>query len=92
MMHHLTTLIKLINFLNAKDLLFKARATLGTAAVLILSVIAALAGVPMSVCLVILMLAPVVTIVGYEIHGHQHQSAMLTADAAKGVNIKALES
>lgn len=71
---------------------FHIRLLLGTAAVLILSVIAALAGVPMSMCLVILMLAPVVTIVGYEIHGHQHQSAMLTADATKDVNIKALES
>lgn len=71
---------------------FHIRLLLGTAAVLVLAVIAALVGVPMSACLIILMLAPVVTIVGYEIHGHQHQSTMLAANAVKGANVKALDS
>lgn len=60
---------------------FHTRLLLGTAAVLVTSVLAALAGVDMAVCLIILMFAPVVTIVGYETLGHQHQAAALLADA-----------
>lgn len=49
----------------------------GTAAVVVLAVIAALSGVGMAVCLVILMFAPVVTVVGYETKGHRYQAAAL---------------
>ncbi len=35
---------------------------------------AAASGVDMAVCLVILMLAPVVTVVGYEMRGYRHQA------------------
>jgi hypothetical protein len=49
----------------------------GTAAVVALAVTAALAGVNMAVCLVILMLAPAVTVVGYEARGHRHQAEAL---------------
>jgi low temperature requirement protein LtrA len=45
-----------------------------TAAVVVLSIVAALAGVDMAICLVILTLAPVVSIVGYEVLGHRHQA------------------
>ena len=51
---------------------------LGTAAVLVLAVVLAEAGVSMAWCLVVLALAPVVTIVGYETLGHRHQEAVLT--------------
>jgi low temperature requirement protein LtrA len=44
----------------------------GTAAVLVLSIVLAAAGVNMSVCLVVLALAPAVTVVGYEALGHRH--------------------
>jgi low temperature requirement protein LtrA len=44
----------------------------GTTAVLILSVVLAAAGVSMPLCLVVLALAPVVTVVGYETLGHRH--------------------
>ncbi len=44
----------------------------GTVAVLLLAVLLASAGVPMAVCLVVLMLAPAVTVVGYETIGHRH--------------------
>jgi low temperature requirement protein LtrA len=54
----------------------------GTAAVMALAVIAALGGVAMATCLVILMFAPVVTVVGYEIWGHRHQAAALAAEGA----------
>jgi low temperature requirement protein LtrA len=49
----------------------------GTAFVLAASVAAAAVGTPMSICLVILMLAPIVTIVGYELAGHRHRARAL---------------
>jgi low temperature requirement protein LtrA len=57
---------------------------IGTAAVIAIAIIAAQAGVDMAVCLAILMLAPVVTIVGYETRGHRHQAEALAADATSG--------
>jgi low temperature requirement protein LtrA len=50
----------------------------GTAGVVALAVIAAFVGIDMAVCLVILMLAPAVTIVGYEVVGHHHQAKALS--------------
>lgn len=50
----------------------------GTAVVIALAIVAAAFGLSMSVCLLILMLAPVVTIVGYETRGHKHQMEVLS--------------
>jgi low temperature requirement protein LtrA len=47
----------------------------GTTAVVTLSIAAAQSGVDMAVCLVILMFAPVVTVIGYETQGHRYQTA-----------------
>jgi low temperature requirement protein LtrA len=44
----------------------------GTAAILILSVVLAAAGASIATCLVVLALAPAVTVVGYETLGHRH--------------------
>jgi low temperature requirement protein LtrA len=44
----------------------------GTALVLVLSVVLAALGVGVAVCLVVLMFAPVVTVLGYETLGHRH--------------------
>lgn len=41
------------------------------------AVIAALSGISMAACLVILMLAPAVTVVGYEVRGYRHQTEAL---------------
>jgi low temperature requirement protein LtrA len=41
------------------------------------AVIAASAGVDMAICLIVLMLAPVVTVAGYEALGYRHQAAAL---------------
>jgi low temperature requirement protein LtrA len=41
------------------------------------AIVAALSGVSMAWCLVILMLAPAVTVVGYEMRGYRHQAAAL---------------
>jgi low temperature requirement protein LtrA len=49
----------------------------GTAALVALSIVLAAAGVAVPVCLVVLALAPVVTIVGYETVGHRHIAAAL---------------
>ena len=49
----------------------------GTAAVLVLTVVLATAGVSMVICLLVLTLAPAVTIVGYEVVGHRHMADAL---------------
>lgn len=49
----------------------------GTAAIVALAIIAGIAGVDMAICLMILMLAPIVTIVGYELQGHHYQAEAL---------------
>lgn len=49
----------------------------GTLAVLVLSVGLAAAGVRMTACLIVLTLAPVVTIVGYEAIGYRHSGEAL---------------
>jgi low temperature requirement protein LtrA len=45
-----------------------------TTALLVLSLLLAAAGVSMAVCLIVLMLAPAVTVVGYEALGHRHMA------------------
>ena len=51
-----------------------------TAGVIAVAVSAALSGIGMSVCLVILTLAPVVTVVGYEVRGYRHQTESLVTE------------
>ncbi|QRM31575.1 low temperature requirement protein A [Microvirga sp. VF16] len=53
----------------------------GTAAVATLAVIVAFAGVDMAICLVILMFAPAVTVLGYEILGHRHEAEALAKES-----------
>jgi low temperature requirement protein LtrA len=49
----------------------------GTAAVLAAAVWLAAAGVPMAWCLLVVTLAPAVTVVGYEALGHRHLATIL---------------
>ncbi len=56
----------------------------GSAAVVALAVAAAIANVDMAICLIVLMFAPVVTVVGYETLGHRHQAAALAKEIPKG--------
>ena len=51
----------------------------GTAGVVAVAIVAAMSGISMPVCLLILMLAPVVTVVGYEVRGYRHQAESLAA-------------
>jgi low temperature requirement protein LtrA len=48
-----------------------------TAGVVVGVVVAAMVGIGMAACLVILMFAPAVTVVGYEVRGYRHQAALL---------------
>jgi low temperature requirement protein LtrA len=50
-----------------------------TLAVLLAAVLLSAAGVAIAVCLLIVMLAPFVTVIGYETVGHRHQQQMLAA-------------
>jgi low temperature requirement protein LtrA len=49
----------------------------GTAAVLVASVVLAAAGASMTTALLVLMLAPIVTVIGYETLGHRHMAEAL---------------
>lgn len=49
-----------------------------TAGVLVAAVIAAAAGVPMTACLLIVTLAPVVSVLGFEVLGHRHATRAIT--------------
>ncbi len=53
----------------------------GTALVTAAAIAAATRGVDLAICLIILMFAPVVTIVGYEWFGHRHQYKALESEA-----------
>jgi hypothetical protein len=53
---------------------------LATAAVVAAAVMAAVSGVSMAACLIILMFAPAVTVLGYEIKGHRDQAKSLAED------------
>jgi low temperature requirement protein LtrA len=57
--------------------LFHLALLAGTMAVLVLSVALAALGVGVAACLLVLMFAPVVTVVGYETVGHRHVSEAL---------------
>ncbi|MET7361294.1 low temperature requirement protein A [Streptomyces sp. NPDC005562] len=48
-----------------------------TLAVLLAAVLLAAAGVAIAVCLLVIMVAPFVTVIGYETVGHRHQRQML---------------
>ena len=48
-----------------------------TLAVLLAAVLLAAAGVAVAVCLLVIMVAPFVTVIGYETVGHRHQRQML---------------
>ena len=53
---------------------------LGTGLMVAIAIIAALSGVGMASCLIILMAAPIVTVVGYELRGHRHQTDALAKE------------
>jgi Bacterial low temperature requirement A protein (LtrA) len=59
---------------------FQVWLLIGTVAVVAVTVTAALSGVSMARCLVILALAPAVTVVGYEVLGYRHLATVLRTE------------
>ena len=55
----------------------------GTAALLVLPVMLATIGAPMAVCLVVLMLAPLVPVIGYETLGYRHMAIAVQRTLAR---------
>jgi low temperature requirement protein LtrA len=53
-----------------------------TAGALVAAAVAAAAGVPMTACLLIVTLAPVVSVVGFEVIGHRHTAAAANTPAS----------
>lgn len=56
----------------------------GTLAVLAAAIIMSASGVPTAPCLLVVMLAPFVTVAGYETVGHRHQRQMIDDLAGRG--------
>ena len=54
-----------------------------TAGVVAAAIAAAMSGIGMAACLVILMFAPAVTVVGYETRGYRHQAESLTHETVQ---------
>ena len=59
---------------------------IGTAIVVAIAVMAAIAGVDMAICLIILMFAPVITIIGYEMQGHYYQAQALRKEGQRAIH------
>jgi low temperature requirement protein LtrA len=55
-----------------------------TGAVLLAAALMALAGVSLAVCLLVTTLAPMVSVVGFEVLGHRHADAAIAASLADG--------
>jgi low temperature requirement protein LtrA len=55
-----------------------------SAAVLVAAVLLAAAGIDMAACLLVVMLAPMVTVVGYELLGHRHVAVAIARRLADG--------
>ncbi|WP_326799949.1 low temperature requirement protein A [Streptomyces sp. NBC_01808] len=68
--------------LSARDLFHVLLISL-TLAVLGAAVLLSVAGTPVAVCLLVVILAPFVTVIGYETVGHRHQQRMLAALRAR---------
>lgn len=54
-----------------------------TGLVLVAAVVCAAVGVPMAACLLIATMAPVVSVVGFELVGHRHADAAIAAEVAE---------
>jgi len=59
---------------------------LGTAAVVSVAIGGAMAGVGMATCLVIVMLAPAFTVIGYEMMGHRLEAEALAEERRAAVD------
>ena len=81
---YVLTLFALYTFLVRAVDPFHIALLAGTAALLVLPVVLATVGAPMAVCLVVLMLAPLVPVIGYETLGYRHMAVAVQRTLARG--------
>jgi hypothetical protein len=81
---YVLTLFALYTFLVRAVDPFHIALLAGTAALLVLPVLLATIGAPMAVCLVVLMLAPLVPVIGYEAVGYRHMAIAVHRTLARG--------
>ena len=81
---YVLTLFALYSFLVRAVDSFHLALLAGTAALLVLPVMLATIGAPMAVCLVVLMLAPLVPVIGYETLGYRHMAIAVQRTLARG--------
>jgi len=81
---YVLTLFALYSFLVRAVDSFHLALLAGTAALLVLPVMLASIGAPMAVCLVVLMLAPLVPVIGYETLGYRHMAIAVQRTLARG--------
>jgi hypothetical protein len=81
---YVLTLFALYTFLVRAVDQFHIALLAGTAALLVLPVMLATIGAPMAVCLVVLMLAPLVPVIGYETLGYRHMAIAVQRTLARG--------
>ena len=81
---YVLTLFALYSFLVRAVDSFHLALLAGTAALLVLPVMLATVGAPMAVCLVVLMLAPLVPVIGYETLGYRHMAIAVQRTLARG--------
>ena len=84
---YVLTLFALYTFLVRAVDPFHIALLAGTAALLVLPVVLATIGAPMAVCLVVLMLAPLVTVIGYETLGYRHMAIAVQRTLARGQQV-----
>lgn len=72
------TIFALYTYLVDEFDLFHLLLIVGTVVVLVLAVLVAVWGAPLSMSLILITLAPFVTVVGYETVGHRHEAATLS--------------
>lgn len=80
---YVLTLFALYTFLVRAVDPFHLTLLAGTAALLVLPVILATLGAPMAVCLVVLTLAPLVPVIGYETLGYRHMAVAVQRTVAR---------
>jgi hypothetical protein len=80
---YVLTLFALYTFLVRAVDPFHIALLAGTAALLVLPVMLATIGAPMAVCLVVLMLAPLVPVIGYETLGYRHMAIAVQRTLAR---------
>ena len=81
---YMLTLFALYTFLVRAVDPFHIALLAGTAALLVIPVMLAIIGAPMAVCLVMLMLAPLVPVIGYETIGYRHMAIAVQRTLTRG--------